>query len=190
NDRQPHGGFGRRNHHDKEHEDVAAEGNDVRAACQPGRMRVPVVREGHKTQVHGVQHQLNRHKDGDDVALEQKAEHAQREENRAQDEVPRQGNQQISFFPSTTAPIMPIRISTEVASNGSRKFSKSSHATLWVSPKLLELMVTPPRRPLLRTSIQPTIAASATTPGTPTKSAMRLPRVRSSAPAFSSMMTK
>ena len=52
------------------------------------RMRVPVIGKRHKAQVHRVEHELNRHKDGDDVALEQKAEHAQRKQDAAQDEIP------------------------------------------------------------------------------------------------------
>ena len=48
---------------------------------------------------------------------------------------------------------------------------------LCVSPKLLELMLTVPSRPLPLTSIQPTVPARTTTPGKPTKSAVLLPRV-------------
>src|SRR5262249_30893283 len=130
------------------------------------------------------------HEDSNDVALEQKAEDAKAKQNRAKDEIPGKRNHQPSLFPSTTAPMIAMRMSTEVISKGSRKSLKSRRAMLWVSPKLLELMETLPSWPPLWTSSQPTVPASTATPGTPIISAMRLPRVRSSSPAFKSMMTK
>ena len=39
--------------------------------------------EGHEAQVHGVEHQLNRHEDGDDVALDEKAGNAAGENRKA-----------------------------------------------------------------------------------------------------------
>ena len=41
-----------------------------------------------KAQVHGVEHQLDRHENGDDVAAEDETRHAECKQNRAQDQVP------------------------------------------------------------------------------------------------------
>src|SRR5262249_48903177 len=176
-------------------ENVATKRNNVGAAGQLSWFRVPVVGKSYKAQVDGIQHQLNRHKNGDDVALEQKAEHAERKQDCAQDQIPGKRDHQPSFLPSTTAPIMAIRISTEVTSKGSRNGRNSRRAILWVSPKAIALfcgllITTPPSCGLLCTRSHATVPASTTTAGTPAIRAKRLPRVRSSAPAFRSMMTK
>src|SRR5215472_16369775 len=47
-----------------------------------------------KTEIHGVQHQLNRHEDGDDVALDNERQHAQYKQNRAEREVIRKRHHQ------------------------------------------------------------------------------------------------
>src|SRR5581483_5721237 len=104
-------------------------------------MCIPIVGKGYKAQVHGIQHQLNRHEDGDDVALKQKAEHAERKQNRAEDEIPGKRDHQLSFLPSTTAPIMAMRMSTEVISNGNKKSRKSRCAMSCVLPKSLALIL-------------------------------------------------
>src|SRR5258708_911817 len=130
---------------------------------------VPTTGEGHKSQIHAVEHQLNRHKDSDDVALEQERKRAQTEQNRAQDQIPGQGDHQFSFLPSTTAPMMAIRISTEVTSNGSRNLLKRRRATLCVSPKFEGPIATLPSSGVLRTSVQvirPATMASAGPPRT------------------------
>ena len=48
---------------------------------------MPLVREGDEGQVDGVEHQLDGHEDGDDVALDEKGGDADREEDGAEDEV-------------------------------------------------------------------------------------------------------
>src|SRR6185312_9004561 len=84
-DGQSHGGFRGSNHHDKEDKHLAAQ-SQLEAAL------VPVIGEGNKGQVHGVEHQLDRHKNSDDIALEQKAEHAQTEKDGAENQIPGKRN--------------------------------------------------------------------------------------------------
>ena len=50
---------------------------------------MPVRREGDERQIHAIQHQLDRHEDGDDVALDQESAHAAGEEDAAQHEIVR-----------------------------------------------------------------------------------------------------
>src|SRR5579872_3908969 len=103
------------------------------------------------------------------------------------------GTIQLSLRARTTAPIMAIRISTEVISNGSRKSLNSRLATACVLsageetklPMLTELNCC-----WFLNIIYTIKPASTATAGPPIHRAMRLPRVRSSAPAFNSMMTK
>src|SRR5512135_2868006 len=99
-DGQSNGGFRGGDHHDKEDEDLTAQG-------------VPVRGERHEAQVHGVEHQLDRHEDRDDVALDEKAEYAAGEEDRAEREIVRKRNHWLSLRARTTAPMIAIRISTE-----------------------------------------------------------------------------
>ncbi len=83
--------------------------------------------ESHKSQVHGVQHQLDRHEDGDHVALDEKAGDSAGKQDRRQHQVI--GNRHHQSFPlraRTTAPMMAIRISSDVTSNGSRNSLKIS----------------------------------------------------------------
>jgi len=79
---------------------------------------------------------------------------------------------------------MAIRISTEVISKGKRKSRNSRRAMARVSPKVLEAMTDSAELPAAAHQQPAHGAARATTPGTPRKSAILLPRVRSSAPAF------
>ena len=58
-DGEADGGLGRGDDHDEEDEDLAVD-------------LVPHVGEGDEGQVDGVEHQLNRHEDRDDVALDEK----------------------------------------------------------------------------------------------------------------------
>ena len=48
---------------------------------------MPLIGESDEGQVDGVQHQLNRHEDGDDVALDEKAAMPMREEDSAQHQI-------------------------------------------------------------------------------------------------------
>src|SRR5215467_3526366 len=73
-DRQPDRGLGGGHGHHEEHDDLAV-GRAQRAA------------ERHEAEVHGVQHDLDRQQDRDDVAADQHARRPDREQNRRQDEV-------------------------------------------------------------------------------------------------------
>src|SRR2546423_1115621 len=107
---------------------------------------MPVSGESHERQVHAVQHQLDRHEDRDDVALDKESQHAAHKQDSAQSQVVEKRNHQRSLpdatnsrvsrsavsvalgfaidsglLASTTAPMMAIKIRIEVTSNGSRK---------------------------------------------------------------------
>src|SRR6185437_15568232 len=69
--------------HDKEDEDLPFDA-------------MPHVREGDEGQVDGVEHQLNRHEDRDDVALDEEGANADREQDRCEDEVVSDRNHQRS----------------------------------------------------------------------------------------------
>ncbi len=110
NDRQADRSLGRRHHHHEEREQVPVH-------------LLPLVGEGDKGQVDGIQNQLDRHEHGDDVAAENEAGHAEREQHRAQHQKP--GKRDVprhssSFRASTMAPTIAIRIRIEVISNGNR----------------------------------------------------------------------
>src|SRR5208337_3760147 len=119
-DGQAHRGLGGGHHHHEEDENLSAK-------------RVPVRGEGDERKVHAVQHQLDRHENRDDVALDQKPEHTTCEQDSAQHEIVRKRDHLYpsSFLApratasgglaSTTAPRMAIRISTDVTSKGNRK---------------------------------------------------------------------
>src|SRR3954464_7953589 len=78
-DGEADGGFrGRYDHHEKD-EDLAVE-------------LLPLVGERDEGKIHRVQHQLDRHERGDDVALEQEPGDAAGEEHRAEHEVPGDGD--------------------------------------------------------------------------------------------------
>src|SRR5579864_1341879 len=110
---------------------------------------MPVRGECDERQVYCVQHQLDRHEDGDDVALDEKPSDSAGEQNRAQHQIIRKRNHHGPFLGSaistsslsgsisncsssdgglrglggcakTMAPMIAIRISTEVTSKGSR----------------------------------------------------------------------
>src|SRR5581483_6078238 len=70
-DGQAHGRFGGRHHDDEENENHA-----VKLVVRAGK--------GHEREIHGVEHQLNGHEDGDDVALKHHTHHAEAEQNGAQ----------------------------------------------------------------------------------------------------------
>src|SRR5690242_13577861 len=97
-----------------------------RIIARAGVSAAPMRREGHKRQVHCVEHQLNAHKDGDDVALDQKSDYAAGEKQRAEHQIVGKRNHYASLLASTTAPMMAMSTSTEVISNGSRYGLNSS----------------------------------------------------------------
>ena len=116
---ESHCGLGRGDHHHEEDEDLSGQ-------------HVPVRSESDERQIHSVEHQLNRHEDCDDVALDQKSRYPAGEQNSAQHEIVRKGHHYsftfcagpppgtVGLLASTTAPMMAIRIKMEVTSNGSR----------------------------------------------------------------------
>src|SRR5258705_6534402 len=73
--REAHSSLGRCDRHHEEHEDQTVE-----------LMELPRVSE--KSQIDSVHHQLDRHEDGDAVLSREHAAHADREENRAEDQEP------------------------------------------------------------------------------------------------------
>src|SRR5579863_3943761 len=96
---------------------------------------MPVCGERDEREIHAVEHQLNRHEDGDDVALDQKSRHAAGKQNSAEHKIIRERDHQSTslgpaaritggavggLLASTTAPMMATRIKIEVISNGSR----------------------------------------------------------------------
>src|SRR5260370_8583430 len=132
-DRQSHRGLGGGHYHDEEDEHLPAE-------------RVPVRGEGHERKVHAVQHQLDRHEDRDDVALDQEPEHAAPEQDSTQYQIV---GERDHLYPSsllvprapasgrlasTPAPMTAIRISTDVTSKGRTKPRKRSRAISFRAP--------------------------------------------------------
>src|SRR5580658_3019160 len=109
NDGQSHGGFGRGHYHDEEAVNVSIHLLEFVGECD-------------EAQIHRVQHQLDGHEYGDDVAPEDKAGHSESKKNGAQDQIPAQRDGirhgHTSFLASTIAPTKAIRIRTEVASKG------------------------------------------------------------------------
>src|SRR5688572_27313119 len=105
-ERQANRGLGSGHRHHEEGDDLAV---DV-AGIAPER---------HERQVHGVQHDLYRQQDRDQVAAQEHACRANREEHRRDDQVMTEGNHWSlpSRLARTTAPTIATRISTDVASN-------------------------------------------------------------------------
>ena len=85
NDRQPDCGFGGSHNHYEEHEDLS--GNSVPTVC-----------ERYKGEVYSVQHQFNRHEDGDDVAPDQKSCNADREQDCGQYEISGEGHFKVHLL--------------------------------------------------------------------------------------------
>src|SRR5690348_4299726 len=85
NDRQPHRRFRRRHHNHKENENQSVQ-------------LVKFAAERHKRQVHRVQHQLDGHKNRDDIAFENKSDHAQSKKHRAQNYVIRNRHHSLRFL--------------------------------------------------------------------------------------------
>src|ERR1035437_854929 len=113
--RQPDRGFGGRDGHHEEHDDLPVRGAE-RAA------------ERHKRQIHRVQHDLDRQQHRDDVAAHEHAGRPNREEHGGENQVVDEGRRRHHGFPGlrgllgsrrarTTAPTMATRMRTEVTSN-------------------------------------------------------------------------
>src|SRR5215471_3888903 len=114
-DREADGGLGRGNRHHEEHDDLSV-GTAERSA------------ERDETEVDGVQHDLDRQQDGDQVPADEHARRADGKENRRQNEVVVECRHDHiggadapplweSLFASTTAPTIAAMISNEVTSN-------------------------------------------------------------------------
>src|SRR5215472_7054437 len=84
-DRQSDRRFRRRHYNHEEHENQAVQ-------------LVEFAAERHKRQVHRVQHQLDGHKNRDDIALENKSDHAQSKKHRAQNYVIRNWHHSLRFL--------------------------------------------------------------------------------------------
>ena len=78
-DGQAHGGFGRGDHHHEETENVPVD-------------LFELVGKRDEAEIHGVEHQLDGHEHSNDVAAEQESGDAEREQNRAQDQIPGERN--------------------------------------------------------------------------------------------------
>src|SRR5262249_61669732 len=96
-------------------------------------------RERDQVQVDGVQHQLDRHEHGQEVAAHENAQKTDRKQEKADNQVMvdrdrHQSTRSIVRLPRTTAPIMATRRKTEATSNGKRYSRYSSHETASVLP--------------------------------------------------------
>src|SRR6202041_2150573 len=113
-DREPYRRFRRRDHNYEKHKHQA-----VQLIVRAGK--------SDERQVHRVEHQFNRHKQGNDVALEHKSHNAQPEQNRAQHQIIGNRNDVhwSSLLASTSAPRIAIKIKIEVASKGKTYWLKS-----------------------------------------------------------------
>src|SRR3989454_293967 len=176
-DSQAHGRFRRRHHDHKQNKHLAIELAESLA-------------EGDKRQIHSVQHQLDGHENRDDVALEDKRNDAQPEQDGAEDQVVvRRDHPQLLFSrcASTSAPRIATRIRNEVSSNGYTNSRNSIVARPCVEATL------PGRTPVVTGPDLAIVAArnavSATANGIPAVAASLEKFVRSSTPAFSSMIT-
>ena len=104
---------------------------------------VPLIGKGDEGEIDGVEHELNGHEDGDEVALDEKADDAERKEHGAEKQIPGERNVVLkeahfsavlsvlailepSAWASATAPRMAMRMRTEVTSKGSSSSWKST----------------------------------------------------------------
>src|SRR5438132_10727956 len=183
-DGQPSRRLRGRNRHHERYEHLSAQ-------------RVPLSGECNKRKVHAIEHQLNRHEDTDNVPLDQKADDSAAKQDSAQHEIVGNRNHQCPFpvccvsasgFPaSTTAPMIAIRINREVTSKGSRKSWHSNHPMIVGDRRSAPSATSSvPERWM---HVHETTTPPSSTSGIPNKIATRLPVVRSSSPAFSSMIT-
>src|SRR6201996_2270159 len=98
---------------------------------------MPHVRKGDEGKIDGVEHQLNRHEDADEIAFDKEGRNPDGEQHGGENEIRGDrnlcGHGYCSFRASTTAPRMATRIRTEVTSNGSRSLVKS----VWLISEIL-----------------------------------------------------
>src|ERR1700733_486965 len=154
---------------------------------------IPRARERHECQIYGIQHQLDGHEDLDCVSLEYECDDAKPKKNSAQHQVVRHRNDaHSSLFAKTSAPRMAIKIKMEVASNGNKYFWKSCidrsrvETITFAEPAPFAGVF-----PISECAIQwPSSRSKKMPSGSPAYFAILLKSVRSSAPAFSSMITK
>src|SRR5690349_19951410 len=95
-DGEADGGFGGRDYHHEEGDEMAID-------------LLPAIRKRDEAEVHGIEHQPDRHEHGDDVAPENKAGDAERKQNRDYGEIPGNGisvHRSSSFLARTIAPRM------------------------------------------------------------------------------------
>src|ERR1700677_2453770 len=112
---------------------------------------MPLISEGDEGKIDGVEHELNGHEDGDEIALDEKADDAERKENGAEQQIPGErdvvlkeahfwaavselGTFEPSTWASATAPRIAMRMSTEVTSKG----RSSSWNRTWLSKTRLD----------------------------------------------------
>src|SRR5439155_13970390 len=176
--------FGRGHDHYEEDKNLAAQ-------------RMPVRGKSHERKIHAIEHELDGHEDGDDVALDQRPGHAAGKQDAAEDQVVGKGDHQPSLFccsmdsgraARTTAPIRAISTRTEVTSNGNRKSWNSRLAISRGGPGRAPADTSWVPECVMRTHATRRLPASM--PGIPNRMATRLPPVLASSPALSSMMTK
>src|SRR5689334_12431227 len=106
--------------------------------------------ERHKDQIHGVQHELDRHEDDDDVAADQHADRADAEQHGPEDQIPidRDDRHCNVRFANTTAPMIATSNNTEVTSKANRKRVNRVCARSSVLPKLADTAAAIPVPPV------------------------------------------
>src|SRR5437773_1228958 len=89
-------------------ESACTDSKNSRTASSAQRNERPAERmaESHKSKVHRVEHQLDGHENGDDIALENEGEHSEPKQNRAQDYVVVCWDH-LSFSPAAPEPSRP-----------------------------------------------------------------------------------
>src|SRR6266704_2871058 len=124
-DGEAHGGLGGGHRDDEEDGGVAAQ----EARLGGGALHQREPREGEESEVHRVEHQLDAHEDDERVAPQHHAHPAQREEDRAEEQVVQRPDHQI--FPLTMATVR----SRLVTSNGSTLNRYRARPTALTVPK-------------------------------------------------------
>src|SRR5712664_806485 len=114
-DGEAHGGLGGGHGDDEEDGGVAAQ--EARLGGGAPHQREP--REGEEGEVHRVEHQLDAHQDDEGIAPQHHAHPAEREEDRAEEQVMQRPDHQIFPLETTTAPTMATVRSRLVTSKGS-----------------------------------------------------------------------
>src|SRR5690348_4163375 len=122
-DCQADDGFGGGDRHDEEDDDLPFQ-------------RAEKSREGDEREIDGIEHELDRHEDHDDVAPYDDAGDADREQHRAQNQIVFQRRRRHRCLcASATAPTIATSSRTDAISNGSAKSVKSVCAIACGPPK-------------------------------------------------------